>query len=269
MIIYIDTLIFSNIIIDYILLLLTSFVIKKEYKVWRIILASLIGGLSSLYILFQNKNILLDIAIKLAIGLIIITVAFFPFKYNKMMLLYIVFLFLSFSLNGLILFLQNLNPNTFISRSLISYINISPVILISLTVVFYMVVRLIQKVINRKINIDKVEIIVHILTQEIALFALIDSGHTLTDPISDSQIIIVDARVLSKLNLNEKDYQVRKRIIPVSTVISGGMLEGIRCDKAEVIMKDNKIVLNKPIIASAEYSFNDDYNAIISKSAVI
>ena len=269
MIIYIDTLIFSNIIIDYFLLLLTAVIMKKEYKVWRIIVASLIGGLSSLYILAQNKTILLDITMKLVLGLIIVSVVFFPFKYNKMILSYIIFLFLSFSLNGLILFLQNLNPNTFISQSLIGYINISPVMLISLTVVFYMVVRLIQKVINRKIDIDKVEIIVHILTQQITLLALIDSGHTLTDPISDSQIIIVDDNVLSELNLTEKEYLVRKRIIPINTITNGGILEGIRCDKAEVIIKDNKIVLNKPIIVRAEHRFKDDYNAIISKSAVI
>ena len=51
MTIYIDTLIFSNIIIDYLLLSITTKILKINYKLYRIILGSLFGGISSLTIL--------------------------------------------------------------------------------------------------------------------------------------------------------------------------------------------------------------------------
>lgn len=268
MIIYVDILIFSNTIIDYLLLLLTAAITKKEYKTIRMVIASLIGGISSLYILLQIKTVLIDVLIKLIIGIVLISVAFWPQKYNKILISYIVFLFLSFSLNGLVLFLHNLKPSTFISKNLVSYINISPILLIALTVVFYLVIRLIQKIIQIRLNIDKVAIEILLNSEKIKLNALVDSGHTLIDPLSNSQIIFVDSSIFKSINMEEREYLVRKRTIPVSTVTTSSLLDGIRCDKAVIAVQNNKIVIDKPIIVSSKQDLNDEYNAIISKSAI-
>ena len=76
MTIYIDTLIFSNIIIDYLLLSITTKILKINYKLYRIILGSLFGGISSLTILLPWGNFLFNFVVKLTIISITILISF-------------------------------------------------------------------------------------------------------------------------------------------------------------------------------------------------
>ena len=74
MTIYIDTLIFSNIIIDYLLLSITIKILKINYKLYRVILGSLFGGISSLTILLPWGNFLFNFVVKLIIISITISI---------------------------------------------------------------------------------------------------------------------------------------------------------------------------------------------------
>lgn len=264
MVIYADVLIFSNIIIDYLLLLLTAKLFKINYNKTRTIISSIFGGLSSLYILIDSNSAVLDLFVKLSAGMIIILIAFGK---RKAFITYIVFLLFSFSLNGLVLFLRNFNSNTFISNNLVCYFNISPVILIVLSMVFYLLVRLVQKLLQMKVVADLVEIEIHLSKNISKCYALIDSGHTLIDPFSDSQIIFVDSNLYSSL-IDGIELSVRTRLIPVKTVLESSMLHGIRCDYAKIIYKKTETLLKKPIVIESSQPLKDNYNAIISASAL-
>jgi len=263
MVIYADVLIFSNIIIDYLLLLLTAKLFKINYNKTRTIISSIFGGLSSLYILIDSNSAVLDLFVKLSAGMIIILIAFGK---RKAFITYIVFLLFSFSLNGLVLFLRNFNSNTFISNNLVCYFNISPVILIVLSMVFYLLVRLVQKLLQMKVVADLAEIEIHLSKNISKCYALIDSGHTLIDPFSDSQIIFVDSNLYSLIDGIE--LSVRTRLIPVKTVLESSMLHGIRCDYAKIIYKKTETLLKKPIVIESSQPLKDNYNAIISASAL-
>ncbi len=268
MIIYADILIFINTIIDYILLTITSYILKKKCKLIAIICASLVGGISSIYIFIDSKYIWMDFIFKTATGILLILIAFGFSGLRTFILRYVLFLLLSFSLSGLILFLQNFQNTTFFSRNLISYVNISPVLLIFLSAIFYLFIKVIDKIIHRKISADFAELIVELGESKFKLTALIDSGHTLTDPLSDSQIIIIDNNRFKKLvDLNES-VSNRIRLIPVSTISDSKLVEGIRCDKVTINIDKHKNVLMNPIVIPAAKKLGENYNALISKSAV-
>lgn len=268
MIIYADILIFTNTIIDYFLLTITSFIVKKSVKPISMIFASLFGGVISLYIFIESKSLFIDIIFKFVSGIILIVFAFGFSSLKNFLLRYVIFLVLSFSFNGLVLFINNFNGTTFFSRNLISYINISPVFLVFLSAVFYLIIIVTEKILHRKVQVDCTEIEIEFFNICTKLNALIDSGHTLTDPLSDSQIIIVDECVYNTFSNVKENITNRIRLIPVTTISKSELVRGIRCDKAVVYIEKEVIVLNSPIILPASKKLGDNYNAIISKTAV-
>lgn len=268
MIIYADVLIFTNTIIDYFLLTITSFIVKKSVKPILMIFASLFGGVISLYIFIESKSLLFDIMFKFVSEIILIIIAFGFSNLKIFLLRYVFFLVLSFSFNGLVLFINNLNSSTFFSRNLISYIDISPVLLVLLSAIFYLLIRITEKILHRKVQVDCAEIEIEIFDICTKFNALIDSGHTLTDPLSDSQIIIIDESLYNVFTNINKNITNRIRLIPVTTISNSEIVRGIRCDKATVYIGKEIIELKSPIILPASKKLGDNYNAIISKTAV-
>ena len=151
MVIYADVLIFSNTVIDYALLLITSTILKAQCKTWRIITGSIIGGISTLYILLENNLLIVDLLVKLCIGFLITIITFGNRNFKILIFSYVIFLLISFSFNGLVMFLQMYFSETFVSNNLVYYINISPIFLILLTALFYMIIKTIQKYCVEKI----------------------------------------------------------------------------------------------------------------------
>lgn len=268
MVIYVDVLIFTNIIIDYILLFLTEKILKFNLKLYRVVLASIVGGVSSLYILLSVDHLIFDLLFKLVSGILIILIALGRLKIKLIFSGYILFLMLSFAFNGLIYFLQNNFSNTYFSQNLVSYINISPVLLIVLSSVFYLLVKIIYKIIDRKTSVSTAHLTVYLLENVVSVQCMVDSGHTLTDPLSDSQVFILDGKKFDQLTKCKVDISNRKRVIPIKTVGNSCLLEGVRCDMADVIRGNNKFTYKKPIVLRSQQNLVGTFDAIISKSAV-
>ena len=74
-VIYIDVLFVVNFFITFFLLLVTAKFSKRSDKLWRTVLASFIGGIYSLVILWDNLNFALSIFGKLAAACIMILIA--------------------------------------------------------------------------------------------------------------------------------------------------------------------------------------------------
>ena len=268
MVIYIDVLIFTNVIIDYIMLYLTALITKKTYNTFRIVLASIFGGISSLMIFFETELFIVNLLVKVIISVLIICITFGIRNIRLCITECFVFLLVSFCFCGLIFFMQSMSNDIFISKNLISYFNISPVTLVALTAIFYLIIRLILKFIVRKASVNTAELIIELFDTKLSVVSLVDSGHTLTDPLTDSQIIILDANLYSKIIGTGYDLSNRKRMIPVKTISNSSLLEGIRCDLVTIKTKDFNIVHKKPIVLKTNQKFDGDFKAIISKSAI-
>ena len=90
MVIYLDLLFILNLFYDFLILLAVNMVLKRNKKIKRIILGSLVGALSSLLILFDiNNYFYFMLKILVAIIMIIITFSYKDYKYTIQNLIYL------------------------------------------------------------------------------------------------------------------------------------------------------------------------------------
>ena len=109
------------------------------------------------------------------------------------------------------------------------------------------------------------EITLHAQGRESTVKAVIDTGNSIEDIIGGKDVIIADKSVVDRLfNADENTAQSRYRLLPCSTVSGGGMLEGYRCDRAEILLEGRKIRLDSPVIAISKTRLSTEIPAIIN-----
>ena len=143
--IYIDVLITVNIFIDYFLLMLTKKIIGSNIKYFRVIIGSIVGGLFSLTALLPVLPFGLNILTDLAVAMLIIFITFGKCKIKTYIKRVLIFFALSFSFGGLMIFIYlAFKPKGMGIYNDVIYFDISPVLLIILTLVCYYILLLIK-----------------------------------------------------------------------------------------------------------------------------
>jgi stage II sporulation protein GA (sporulation sigma-E factor processing peptidase) len=267
MIVYVDTLIFTNTIVDFILLTATDFIVRRQSSILRSIIASVAGGLSSLYIFLQSDTLIFDLLFKALISVIIVIITN---GFRRSFWIYLcVFLGLSFTLNGVTIFLAHHFSSVIYSYNFINYYDVSPIVLILVTAVIYVSVRVIQRKRERG-KCYEAELRVFICSVELNLNALIDTGNSIIDPFGNSEIFIISPNKfkIAEECLSDNEVISRKRIIPIKTVGGTDILTGYRCDKAIVFLGKDQYIFSKVIVVSAKEELNGRYNALISPDSL-
>ena len=270
MIIYVDTLVFTNIIIDYLILSLTSFIVKRTYKLSRLIISSLLGGLSSLYI-FVDTLILIDIIYQVITAAVMLLILNGKCKLKTYIYSVLIFIVLSFLLNGLVSFLSNnVEEQIFISDSGVFYLNISPTILIFSTLVIYFAVIILRKFSDRRDKIATANLKIKAGNNLVELNAMIDSGSSVCDPFGLSEVFIVNEPQFQFLESSFRNSEInrRRRLIPIKTISDKILLKAIRCDCAEISENGLNLNYERPIIACAAEKIENGFDAIISHTAI-
>lgn len=270
MIIYVDTLVFTNIIIDYLILSLTSFIVKRTYKLSRLIISSLLGGLSSLYI-FVDTLILIDIIYQVITAAVMLLILNGKCKLKTYIYSVLIFIVLSFLLNGLVSFLSNnVEEQIFISDSGVFYLNISPTILIFSTLVIYFAVIILRKFSDRRDKIATANLKIKAGNNLVELNAMIDSGSSVCDPFGLSEVFIVNEPQFQFLESSFRNSEInrRRRLIPIKTISDKILLKAIRCDFAEISENGLNLNYERPIIACAAEKIENGFDAIISHTAI-
>lgn len=283
MIIYVDVLIFTNFIIDLLLLLFCSKLTNRQTTKKRLIAAAFVLSLFSLIIFLPNYNIFVQLILRIIPSILGVLICF-KYKTLKLFLLDVFVLFsVTFCFAGLILGL-----NLLISSDRISvnngavYFDISPLVLITSAFIFYIIILIYKKVkANNLVESKKVELELYYIGTYAKVKALVDSGHSLTDMLTDSEVIIIDLKTASELlGQSEANYVVehlmplnnenteRFRAIPVKTVSGNSILPAIRLDSMTVIDNSEKKLYKNTIAAIMKDTFGGDYSAIISEQII-
>lgn len=271
MVIYVDILVFTNAVVDYILLCITSLIVRREYALKRMIPAAIAGGLSSLYILVETDMPLTDVIYKVISGAVILLIALGLKDIKAFAYSYAVLMGLSFLLNGLVVFAAGIGADTvFLSENMVNYINVSPIYLIGATVVVYFAVRLMQRVSDRRTKTPSAELCIDVCDRYCRFTALVDTGHSVSDPFGDSMVFIVDNARFSEIadSMEPDDLKRRTRVIPVKTVNGFCALEALRCDSADVLADKRNYKFSKPIIAASKDTIENGFDAIIPRTCI-
>ena len=235
--VYIDVILFINIFFDFLLLLSVSLILRRNAKLYRIILGSLIGGLSILF-LFLNISKVTLFFLKLIIAILMILITF-SYKDLRYTLKNLVFLYISSIVLGGALYFINIEFS-YKNKGIIFYNNGYSVniitILITSPILIYLYIKNMKDIKNNYSKYYKTNIYFK-SNHFIELTGYMDTGNKLTDPYKKRMIILVSKEKVSKYIKNE-----RKLLVPYNGV-SNGLLSCIRINYVKINDKIFKNVL--------------------------
>ncbi len=210
--IYIDLFFLFNAIMDIIIITSVSILLKRNTTYKRILISSLLGGISSL-MLFTSINRLL---LELITIILMITIAF-KYKNIRYFLTNILYTYiLSILLGGLIyLFNSKVTLNI--------YLNYLVIIILSIEVMT-LYIKESKKIKNTYNNYYKVDIYFKD-KEKISLIGFLDTGNNLYDPYKKRPIILLD-----------KKYQKEDKfiLVPYHTINGEGLLKCIKPEKVYI-----------------------------------
>lgn len=233
--IYLDLVMLLNFSIDFILLLSVSIILKRKVKIYRILLGSFVGGLSILLLFFNINNITLFILkIIISILMCLITFKFNNIKYTLVNLLY---LYMSSIILGGFLYLLNIEFSykhvgiIFINNGLsINFI----FLLITSPIILYIYIKQTKNFRSTYSNYYNIKIFKN--NKAYDYIGFIDTGNTLTDPLTKKAVILIDKR---KILFNIKEF----RMIPYMGVNGLNLIKVIKIDKLVFNNKSYKNIL--------------------------
>ena len=251
MIIYADILFLMNALICYLCLLCTAFILKIPIKRLRFLFAAFIAGAHALTILFSLPPFLVAMG-KVSVCLLIVFTGFGKSKLRQYLAANLVYLFLNILIAGLVLALSLADSKSFYSNMAVSYIALSPLILIAALVLCYAVMVILTKItFKRRIGGGYYRVRVEVEGEKVNLNAYCDSANHLTEPFSAYPVCVVKKGFFKAFE--KKEHQ---RVIPFSSLAGDGLLMGI---KAKITIKENgkKFSSDKVYIAESDSAFQD------------
>ncbi|MEE1370903.1 MAG: sigma-E processing peptidase SpoIIGA [Bacilli bacterium] len=210
--IYIDLFFLFNTIMDIIIITSVSILLKRNTTYKRILISSLLGGISSLMLFTSINRLLLEL-----ITIILMVTIAFKYKNIRYFLTNILYTYiLSILLGGLIyLFNSKVTLNI--------YLNYLVIIILSIEVMT-LYIKESKKIKNTYNNYYKVDIYFKD-KEKISLIGFLDTGNNLYDPYKKRPIILVD-----------KKYQKEDKfiLVPYHTINGEGLLKCIKPEKVYI-----------------------------------
>lgn len=271
---YLDLYIIENLLINYIIISCTSMLTKNASPYKRKILGAVVGTIYSVMYLFPKFYVFYTIPSKIIFIIIVGLVSFEYMNKNEFIRILITFLLVNFFICGSTYFIIYF---TGIEHIKISFIIISVYISCLILKKIYSDITLI----NHIKEFTK-EITISFLGEKMQCTALLDSGNLLKDPLSKSDVVMVNSSLLKKylpedynyeyvdvllaeeiINKLSGDISSRVRLIPYNHATSNktNMILGFKADYLKI---DNKKIGN--IVLGISNFKDDEYNAILNPS---
>ncbi len=265
--IYVDVLLGLNLFINYFLLLAVSKFLFWEGKRRRFFLAALIGAFYSLTILLPELPDILSLIFKLLLSGVLMRIAF-PFRgWIPFFKGVAVFYLMNFAFAGFMLAIWYcISPASLTIRNSVVYFSISPVLFLCLTVLSYLVIRLLQRITGKsKIPQTECKITVFYKGNEISCLACVDTGNRLEEPFSGYPVIVMEKEKLPSIP-EEGPF----RFIPFRAVHTQGLLKAFRPDKVIVQLAEKKAECENVYIAISETPLSaGTFSALINPDLIL
>lgn len=201
--VYIDLILILNFIIDFLILITISIILRRNAKLKRILLSTLVGTLSILVLFFNMNNFVLFI-FKLALSILLVLIAF-GYKDIKYFFNNILYFYTTSILLGGFLYYLNIQIGykkiglTFINNNI--KLNFFVIVIFS-PFILYIYIRQIKELKLFYSNRKKVNVYLD-NDKVIELNGYVDTGNTLIEPYSGKYVIIAHNKKIddySKIN---------------------------------------------------------------------
>lgn len=274
MVVYADVLVTLNLFVNFFILQFTCRLCKESPRFGRIILAAMIGSGFSLYIFLPPTGMLVETVFRLVVSTLIVLLAFGFSSIKSLLRRVAVFFAVSFLYAGAMMGIWAIwKPNRLAINNGVVYVDISPIFLIIATLISYTVLSAIRFFSAKQAYAGKrCRLKITYGKKSVELTALVDTGHSLTDALSQRDVIIIERPLALKLcekipdTITVPNCEAPNgfRLIPYSVVGGKGLLPAFLPDKTELIEEGKSTEINNVLLGISEASLGEDYKGIIS-----
>lgn len=296
MVVFAEYVFLENFIMNYIILSLTGRFGKASAKKLRLVLASSLGALYAFIIFFPSLHFLFSTLMKFACSMLIIVIAFNPYRFKEFFRLLGIFYLITlvFGGAGFALFYFT-SFNGIISNGVFYISNISMKLILLSCGLGYILIEFCWGYIQNQLSKEKIftQVKIQMGNTMVEVRGLVDTGNSLTDPITRYPVMIVEYEAIldllpkelqevfkgSKLpsvdqitlQLENSLWMTRLRIIPFQALgTENGMLMGFKPDSVIVEKESEMKQFEEIIIAiySKKLSKSGDYRALLHPDLV-
>ena len=238
---YIDLFFIFNVIMDYIIIMSTSILLKRRTSYIRMILSSLIGGISSLVLFTSLNKIVIEI-----VSIVIMVLISFGYKGIRYLINNILYMYILSTLLGGIIYLFNIK----VSNSMFLTYLIIIVISIEIMILYIKENKKMRSIYNNYYRVD----IYFKDREKLSLIGFVDTGNNLYDPYKKRPVIIVHNKYI------KEDKYI---LVPYHTINGNGLL---KCIKPDIIFIDDIGYKGNVLIGfSDSFNFGDGVDVILHK----
>lgn len=276
-VVYLDVFFLINFTMDYIVLKLTSIVMRKKIRKLRISAAAIFGAVYSVIIIQPLLHHLRFVTfISIAAAFVMVWLAFgfgdiVTYLKNTIFLACV-----SFMLGGIMNYLYYTTDlgkhiNNVLHGTSNQVVNARKFIFI--TFVAYIILLFVSKVImayKKELNLI-VEVKLSRRGKSVVTKALFDTGNSLIEPISGNMVHIAEYKILKPMLEGDESAKENICVIPFHSVgEENGMLYGIRIDEMVVLINGEPKFLYHPVIAVYEGVLSESgrYSMILNKDTL-
>ncbi|MBV4436009.1 sigma-E processing peptidase SpoIIGA [Clostridium tyrobutyricum] len=261
MIVFLDVLIFINMVVNFFLMYITAKTLRVKIKLRYMFLSSFLGAVYVITIIYPRFAMFSSLFFKILIAFILILITFRNKKIIFNFKAFCIFIMYSMLLAGICMFIQY-NTSTYNLYDF-SY----KWLLGSIMIVYILIDRLVIYIRDRKTLttlIFNIDIILNNGSKKVKAF--LDTGNELKEPATNLPVIIVEKSVFYNTNIENYD----KFYIPYR-VVNGkrGKLTGFR-PKAVKIDLGRDTEIREAIIAFCEDKLSEfsDYHALLPRGVI-
>ncbi len=272
--IYLDVLLITNGIINYLLLRCFSRIAGLKPNGKREVAAALIGALFSLTIFLPMQGMILTTLAKITCcGVMVLICCGFcrmRFFLYRMFLLFT----LSFLFAGVMTAIwMVIKPANMLAHNGIIYFHFNPVLLLFCMAAAYGIVTVFQRYLRKTAVVHKIyRVTAQVDKRELSFYALVDSGNGLRDAFTGTPVIVCSRRVVEEhiplplkyaLDHPEKT-DIPIRWIPFQTVGYQGILPAIRPEKIMLTGEEGHFSVEDVYLAFSEKEIgNKEFSGLI------
>lgn len=284
MIVYADVLFLINFIINVLLLQATALLGKCQRVAGRMIFGAALGAVYAVCMFFPRLHLFYTLLFKLVFGSVLMALVFRPVRLSAFLRISGIFYAVSFLFGGAVFGVMLLTDAGIMSRAIIQngvlYFDLPAGVLfgtVSFCLLGVWVWRKTAPLRLRKQSLYR-EVQVSYDGKTVSLQALVDTGNTLTDPLTLTPVMIVELDALRELlppcptfsieELSVGAMATRLRVIPFTSLgTKHGLLLGFRPDAVTIAANTYYDV----VVGLYEHHLSDDrsYNALVGADLIV
>lgn len=217
MYVYIEYVILENIIINFIILYVSKMLTRTKTSKLRLFIASLVGSLYILIAFFPSLQFMGKFIIKFSVSALMVIIAFSPIKLNHFIKQISAFYMASFVFAGTTIGIYYILNNNFIMGNLSfkSSEELAKFLVLGIGMAIILI-RYIFKYHKARMNKENflTNITISLNNKKVNIMALIDTGNSLKEPISQKPVIIAEYNALKAILPDELNnvYQDSKKL---------------------------------------------------------